>query len=162
MIPMLALRAAMIAALAAVQGLSVVPAGDRTEVVIDVDGQVTVEHFLLPDPPRIVVDITGTDYGLVQQRFTDIDRGGVVALRASQYQPNVVRVVVDLASVVDFEVDQQAGRVRISFPNPAGPFQPWSTGQRVAAAQGEQPPAAQQPAAQQPTPQTAPQPPTQQ
>lgn len=133
MIPMLALRAAMIAALAAVQGLSVVPAGDRTEVVIDVAGQVTVEHFLLPDPPRIVVDITGTDYGLTQQRFADINRGGVVALRASQYQPNVVRVVVDLASSVDFQVEQQEGQVRISFPNVAGPFQPWSTGERVAA-----------------------------
>lgn len=149
MIPMLALRAAMIAALAAVQGLSVVPAGDRTEVVIDVAGQVTVEHFLLPDPPRIVVDITGTDYGLTQQRFADINRGGVVALRASQYQPNVVRVVVDLASTVDFEVDQQAGQVRISFPNPAGPFNAWSTGERVAAGGGAQQPGAQRPEAQQ-------------
>jgi type IV pilus assembly protein PilQ len=160
MIPMLALRAAMIAALAAVQGLSVVPAGDRTEVVIDVAGQVTVEHFLLPDPPRIVVDITGTDYGLTQQRFADINRGGVVALRASQYQPNVVRVVVDLASSVDFQVDQQAGEVRISFPNAAGPFQPWSTGERVAsgaAGQQAQPPAAQEApdAVQQPMPQAA-------
>lgn len=152
MIPMLALRAAMIAALAAVQGLSVVPAGDRTEVVIDVAGQVTVEHFLLPDPPRIVVDITGTDYGLTQQRFADINRGGVVALRASQYQPNVVRVVVDLASSVDFQVAQDQGTVRISFPNPAGPFQPWSTGERVASNAAPQPPPAQQPEAQQATP----------
>ncbi|MEJ2678155.1 MAG: AMIN domain-containing protein [Gemmatimonadota bacterium] len=134
MIPMLALRAAMVAALAAVQGLSVVSAGNRTEVVIDVPGQVTVEHFLLPDPPRIVLDITGTDYGLTQQRFAAINRGGVVALRASQYQPNVVRVVVDLASSADsVQVQQQGGQVRISFPNPDGPFQAWSTGERVTA-----------------------------
>lgn len=134
MIPMLAVRAASLAAYLAVQGLSVVPVGDRTEVVIDVEGRVTVDHFMLNDPPRIVVDITGSRYQLAEQRFQDINRGGVLALRASQYQPNVVRVVVDLATAVEFTVEQTAGQIRVSFVNPAGPFEPWSAGGAVAAA----------------------------
>ncbi len=133
MIPMLAVRAASLAAFLAVQGLSVVPVGDRTEVVIDVEGRVTVEHFPLTDPPRIVVDITGARYQLAQQRFQDINRGGVLALRASQYQPNVVRVVVDLASSVEFQVEERPGEVRVSFVNPAGPFEPWSATSTLAA-----------------------------
>ena len=38
MIPIMALRATLLAALAAVQGLSIVSAGDRTNVLIETDG----------------------------------------------------------------------------------------------------------------------------
>ncbi|MFN2316088.1 MAG: AMIN domain-containing protein [Gemmatimonadales bacterium] len=122
------LRALLMAALAGVQGLSVVSAGDRTYVLIDTDAEVTYEHQMLTSPPRIVVDISGADFALPQNRFLDINRGGVLALRSSQYQPGVVRVVVDLAEAAEYEIDQDRGVVRISFINPAGPFQAWTSG----------------------------------
>ncbi|MBW3552781.1 MAG: hypothetical protein KY466_04675, partial [Gemmatimonadetes bacterium] len=38
-----------------------------------------------------------------------------------------VRVVIDLAESVQYEVEQAGGIIRISFPNPAGPFDAWSS-----------------------------------
>jgi type IV pilus assembly protein PilQ len=128
MIPIMALRALLLAGLAAVQGLSVVSQGDRTNVLIETEGSVTFEHQMLSSPPRIVVDISGSEFQLPQQRFLDINRGGVLALRSSQYQEGVVRVVVDLAEAVDYQIDQSAGVIRVSFPNPSGSFEPWSSG----------------------------------
>ena len=43
----------------AVISLSVVPTSGRAQVVIGVDGDVTVKDFVLRGPDRIVVDITG-------------------------------------------------------------------------------------------------------
>lgn len=127
MITIMMLRALLVAALAGVQGLSVVSAGDRTHVLIETDGEVTVEHQMLTSPPRIVVDLAGADFELPQRRFLDINRGGVLALRSSQFQPGVVRVVVDLAQSVDYQVEQEQGLVRISFANPEGPFAEWTS-----------------------------------
>ena len=139
MIPIMTLRAVLLAALAGVQGLSVVSAGDRTNVVIEADGQVTFEHQMLTSPPRIVVDVSGSEFQLPQRRFLDINRGGVLALRSSQYRTGVVRVVVDLAEAVDYEIEESGGRIRISFPNPTGAFEAWTTGEaRMAALQVSQ------------------------
>ncbi|MFO7893966.1 MAG: AMIN domain-containing protein, partial [Longimicrobiales bacterium] len=128
MISIMALRAVLLAALAAVQGLSVVSAGDRTHVLIETDAAVTFEHQMLSSPPRIVVDISSSEFQLPQRRFLDINRGGVLALRSSQYQQGIVRVVVDLAEAADYEIEQSDGAIRISFPNPSGSFQAWSSG----------------------------------
>ena len=57
MMPIVSFWAAVLTALSSVTGLSVVPAGDRTEVVIAVDGPVSVEHFALRDTDRLVVDV---------------------------------------------------------------------------------------------------------
>lgn len=127
MIPILTLPALLVAASAGVQALSVVPAGDRTAVLIEVEGQVTYRHEMLTSPPRIVVDISGAEFQLPQGRFLDINRGGVLALRSSQFEPGVVRVVIDLAEAVQYEVEQAGGMIRVSFPNPAGPFEAWSS-----------------------------------
>lgn len=128
MIPIMMLRTLLLAALAGVQALSVVSEGDRTKVLIETDGPVTVEHQMLTSPARIVVDLHGAEFSLPRSRFLDIDRGGVLALRSSQFQPGVTRVVVDLAEDVDYLIEEDQQGVRISFANPAGPFQPWSSG----------------------------------
>ena len=128
MIPIMALRAVLLAALAGVQGLSVVSAGDRTNVVIEADAIVSYEHQMLASPPRIVVDVSSSEFQLPQRRFLDINRGGVLALRSSQYQADVVRVVVDLVEAVDYDIEEADGVIRISFRNPSGPFEAWSTG----------------------------------
>lgn len=133
MIPIMALRAVTLAALAGVQGLSVVSAGDRTHVLIEADARVSYEHQMLSNPPRIVVDIAGAEFDLPRRQFTGINRGGVLALRSSQFQPGVVRVVVDLAQAVEYEVEQSNGLIRVSFPNPSGAFESWSSGEPVSA-----------------------------
>ncbi len=111
---------------AGITSLSVAPASDRTEVLIQVDGNVTVKNFALANPHRVVLDITGAKQGLNLQ-FSDIRRGGVVGLRVSQYQRDVVRIVVDVTRKVDYQVEQNGDQISITFPNPEGEFEAWSS-----------------------------------
>jgi type IV pilus assembly protein PilQ len=125
MISILALRALLFATLASVQGVAVVSSGDQTQVIIEVDGQVSYQHSMITGPPRIVVDVASADYRLPRQRFLDINRGGVLGIRSSQFQPGVVRVVIDLADIAEYRVQNTDGAITVSFPNRAGTFEPW-------------------------------------
>jgi type IV pilus assembly protein PilQ len=111
---------------AGITSLSVAPASDRTEVRIHVDGNVSVKNFALTNPNRVVLDITGAKQGLSLE-FSDIRRGGVAGLRVSQYQRDVVRVVVDLTQKVNYRVDQDGDEISVSFPNPGGEFEAWES-----------------------------------
>lgn len=134
MTPILALWVALLADPTSVKGVSVVPAEGRTEVVIEFDGAVRVTDFRLRDPERLVIDVTGARQTLPRATFSDIQRGGVRALRVSQYQPEVVRLVLDLREPVEYSLDNNDGVVRVSFPNRQGPFTPWRTGEPGSAA----------------------------
>jgi type IV pilus assembly protein PilQ len=121
---------------AGVTSLSVAPAANRTEVVIRVDGAVSVKDFALSNPHRVVLDISGAKQGSALD-FSGIKRGGVGGLRVSQYQRGVVRVVIDLDQRVAHKVEQDGDLIRVSFPNPAGEFETWTSEltQRVAKAE---------------------------
>jgi type IV pilus assembly protein PilQ len=135
MISILALRALVFASMVAVQGVAVVSTGDQTEVIIEVDGHASYQHSLLGSPPRIVVDISSASLRLPQNRYPDINRGGVRSIRSSQFQPGVVRVVVDLAEETNYRVSQADGRIVVSFANRAGSFEAWSSSGRLASAE---------------------------
>ena len=128
MIPLFPLFAAVLSLLTSVNGLGLISANGRTDLVIRVDGQVTVKDYRLGDPERLVIDVFGARKVVTGDRFDRIDRGGVKAISISQFQPEVVRVVVDLAGRVQYVVDRRTGEVHVSFPNPGGDFQPWSVG----------------------------------
>ncbi len=128
MIPLFPLFAAVLSLLTSVNGLGLSSANGRTDLVIRVDGQVTVKDYRLGDPERLVIDVFGARKAVTGDRFDRIDRGGIKAIRISQFQPEVVRVVVDLAGRVQYVVDRRTGEVHVSFPNPGGDFQPWSVG----------------------------------
>jgi type IV pilus assembly protein PilQ len=140
MISILALRALLFATVVAVQGIAVVSSGDQTQVIIEVDGQVSYQHSMLTNPPRIVVDVSSADFQLPQQRFLDINRGGVLGIRSSQFQPGVVRVVIDLADATDYRVESATGAIIVSFRNPAGGFEPWRSSSAVGGAPAAAPP----------------------
>lgn len=149
MIPLIALWAAVAIAPVSVRGVSVVPIADRTEIVVAVDGTVTWSDFQLRDPARLVIDISGARHQLPQERFPGIDRGGVVSLQVSQYQPDVVRLVVELDTAVAYHIEQGNGELRISFANRAGTFQGWHAGYQAppAATAAATPPATRRAAA---------------
>lgn len=140
MIPIIALALAALSPSSDVTGVSVSPAADRTEVVVRVDGAVDVRDFLLDDPARIVVDLTGM--GNVAPTRHTVGRGGVRSVRIAPFQPGVVRVVIDLEAAADYAVEHVDGHVRVSFPNAWGPFESWSAGGSPARA--EEPTAAPQ------------------
>jgi type IV pilus assembly protein PilQ len=126
MIALIALSLAVLPPAAAVTGLSVVPVADRTEVVIEVDGEVSAKDFLLTDPSRVVLDLSGMGpVNLLQRR---VERGGVQMLRMAPFGPGTVRVVIDLTQPVEYRVERTGNSIRVSFPNPAGAFEPWTSG----------------------------------
>lgn len=121
--------AARVLADGAVLSLSVVPATGRAQVVIGVDGDVTVQDFTLHNPDKIVVDVTGATLGLPSgDNYDHVVRGGILNVRYSQFKRNVVRIVVDLDAPREYTVQQVGGEIRISLAGTAPQFAAWRTG----------------------------------
>ena len=108
-----------------VTGVSVVPNLNRTEIFVSVDGTVSYRAFSLARPARIVVDLFNARHALPREDFLDINRGGVLSVRTSQYTEDIVRVVIDLEATTEYTIEETSGAVRISLDNPAGDFDPW-------------------------------------
>jgi type IV pilus assembly protein PilQ len=110
-----------------VTGVSVVSAPGRAEVVIAISGAVQLKDFILKDPARLVIDLTGTTLDSRALGLYDgVNRGGVLNVRTGQYSTQVVRVVVELDAVKDYTIDQTANEIRISF-GAERPFLAWSS-----------------------------------
>jgi len=110
-----------------VTGVSVVPNLNRTEILVSVDGSVSYRAFSLAEPARIVVDLLNARHALSQEDFLDINRGGVLSVRTSQYAEDIVRVVVDLEAISEYTIEESSGAIRISLNNSAGDFDPWES-----------------------------------
>ncbi|MBD8533128.1 MULTISPECIES: N-acetylmuramoyl-L-alanine amidase [unclassified Massilia] len=83
------------------------PAEDYTRVTLENDTDLKAEHFLVPDPPRLVVDIDGlalndTLKGLVAK--IESNDPYIKQVRVGQNRPNVVRLVFDLKEAVKPQV----------------------------------------------------------
>src|SRR5690606_14835111 len=129
MIPIIALALAPFAPLAPdayLTGIAIMPAGDRTEIVVEVQGEVNVTDFVLESPARLVLDFSGI--GTVSSVHGSVERGGIRAVRVAQFSPTVARVVIDLDAPVEYRVNRGEGHVRVSFPNPGSEFEPWTAG----------------------------------
>ena len=110
-----------------VTGVSVVPSLDRTVVLVAVDGSVSYRSFSMEAPARIVVDLLNARHALSQDDFLNIDRGGVLSVRTSQYSEDIVRIVVDLQGMTEYTIVKSAGVLRISLDNTGGNFAPWES-----------------------------------
>jgi type IV pilus assembly protein PilQ len=112
-----------------VTALSVLPNLARTEILIEVDGKVEHRAFQMEGPNRIIVDLMNAQHQLPQYDYPAIDRGGVRAIRTSQYSEDIVRVEIELDGKVGYTVEQYDNYVRISLENPRGSeqFDPWET-----------------------------------
>lgn len=109
-----------------VTDLSIVPSDGRTEIVVEVDGQVDYRDFTMEGPDRIVLDLEGARKGLPAERFDDLHMGGVVAITARQHGDETVRVTFELEEALGYSVLADEGFVRISLENPGGGFEPWT------------------------------------
>ena len=110
-----------------VTGVSIVPNLDRTEILISVDGSVSYRAFSMEAPARIVVDLLNARHALPREDFLDIERGGVLSVRTSQYSEDIVRIVVDLQGMTEYIVRQSNGAVRISLFDTGGDFPAWES-----------------------------------
>lgn len=114
---------------AVVQAIQIQPAGETTQIVIDVPGgTTTTRDYMLQAPARLVIDVVGARHGLPTENYPGIGRGGIVGVRTSQYEAETVRLVFDLTEQVSYEIQQRPGSIRVVFQNPVGPFAAWSSG----------------------------------
>ena len=110
-----------------VRGVSVLPAAGKVEIVIDLQGAALVQDFTLSNPARLVIDLQGTRLTAPVALYDGQNRGGVRNVRYAQFKPDVVRVVIDLDALKDYQVERAAGQVRVRIGTERTGFAAWSS-----------------------------------
>jgi type IV pilus assembly protein PilQ len=110
-----------------VRAVSVRPAAGQVEVVIDLQGAVLVRDFTLNGPARLVLDLVGARLTGPATLYDGQNRGGIRNVRYAQFKPDVVRVVIDLDVLKDYQVHRGAGQVRVSIGSERTAFATWSS-----------------------------------
>jgi type IV pilus assembly protein PilQ len=114
-----------------VKAVSVLPAARSVEVVIDLQGAVEVQDFTLAGPARLVIDLQGARLAAPAVLYDGQNRGGIKNIRYAQFRPGVVRVVIDLDVLKDYQIERRAGQVRVKIGSERTAFAAWSS-QRAA------------------------------
>jgi len=135
----------------AVRSVSVVPAAGRAEIVIGVDASVQVDDFALEAPYRVVVDLKGAVLSMAP-RYDRQARGGVTNVRAAQFNPGTVRVVIELDAAHSYEVVRGNGEVRVTVDGGASNFSAWHSSPELASRYAGASPGADVPAVRAPAP----------
>ncbi len=116
----------------AIRAVSVVPSAGRAEIVIGVDPSVDVDDFALEAPYRVVVDLKGAVLGMAP-RYDRVARGGVTNVRAAQFKPTVVRVVIELDAAHSYDIVRKDGEVHIVVAGGTTNFAAWHSSPDLAA-----------------------------
>lgn len=87
----------------------------RVEVRIAGDGELKYKAFQLTNPARLVIDLDGVKASVAKNNVT-VDDAVVKRVRVAQFQPNVARVVVDLAEKAQYEIQPAGDALRVTFP----------------------------------------------
>ena len=110
-----------------VTAISVLPSLGSVVVVVDVQGAVNVKDFTLSNPARLVVDVEGARLKIPGVLYDGAIRGGIVHIRYAQFRPDVVRIVLELESLRDYQLEYVDDTIRIVF-NTDHQFVAWSSG----------------------------------
>ena len=84
---------------ATIVAVRVWPADDYTRVTIESDAALSVKHFLIDNPSRLVIDIDGLELSPQLRELVGKVRSDdpyIAGVRVGQNQPRVVRLVIDL------------------------------------------------------------------
>ena len=125
---------------------------EESGVVVDVDasGPVAYQVKTLSNPTRLVIDLSEAILQARQRQFAvDNPTAAVIGVRVAQFknQPPVTRLVVDLLSLVPYEVNQTPAGLRITL-QPSGSA-PKKSAQRLSSTRPA-PPASVKPETQEP------------
>jgi N-acetylmuramoyl-L-alanine amidase len=88
---------------AAIVAVRVWPAQDYSRVTIESDQALVARQFITDNPPRLVVDIDGLELSPALRELVGKVRADdpyIAGVRVGQYQPRVVRLVLDLKQAV--------------------------------------------------------------
>ena len=114
--------------------VAITPTALGTSVLIAVDGDVEYRDFTMEGPHRLVVDLMGSRHALPRDEFTSINRGGIRAVRSSQYSDDIVRVVFELDRDMGYSTVATERGVEITLDVAGGSFEPWSSAGTVSSA----------------------------
>ena len=89
--------------------------GGQVEVRIAADGELKYKAFRLEGPSRLVIDLEGVKSAVAKNNLA-VDDDVVRRVRVAQFQPNVARVVVDLARKTEYEIHPAGDALRVVFP----------------------------------------------
>ncbi len=117
-----------------VKAVSVLPAAGSVEVVIDLRGAVDIQDFTLANPARLVVDLQGARLVAPAVLYDGANRGGIKNIRYAQFRPGVVRVVIDLDALKDYQIERRDGQVRVKISSERTAFEAWSSQSAASAA----------------------------
>jgi N-acetylmuramoyl-L-alanine amidase len=95
------------ASAAQIMAVRVWPADDYTRVTLENDGDLKANHFMVADPPRLVVDIDGLALNeTLKSLVAKVESNDpyIKQVRVAQNRPNVVRLVFDLKEDVKPQV----------------------------------------------------------
>ncbi len=109
-----------------VTAVSVLPGPGRAHVIIDVRGSVSVQDFTLDNPPRLVIDVLGATLNVPHEQYDGSNRGGILNIRYSQFRPDVVRLVLELESLKDYQVEYADDAIRVTIGADRS-FSAWSS-----------------------------------
>jgi N-acetylmuramoyl-L-alanine amidase len=104
---LLSVVAPMSASAAQIMAVRVWPADEYTRVTLENDGELKTTHFMVPDPPRMVVDIEGLALNdTLKSLVAKVESNDpyIKQVRVGQNRPNVVRLVFDLKEEVKPQV----------------------------------------------------------
>ena len=129
-----------------VRAVSVAPASGRVDVVIGLQGAVEVQDFTLDAPARLVIDLLGARLTAPAALYDGQNRGGVRNIRYAQFRPGVVRVVIELDALADYQIQRSDGQVRVEIGTERTAFGAWSSNNTPRLAAAPAAPAASEPA----------------
>jgi type IV pilus assembly protein PilQ len=100
-------------------------------VFVAVRGQTKVMDFTLTGPERIVMDISPARLGQVPAYDRNV-RGGITNIRFTQYEQNVVRVVLDLDRKRDYQIATDSNGIRLVLEADSSRFDEWNSASTAA------------------------------
>ncbi|MEQ1691048.1 MAG: AMIN domain-containing protein, partial [Gemmatimonas sp.] len=110
-----------------VSRISVGPGTGGAEIAITIDSNVTVRHFSLEGPARLVVDLGGASLAVRGATYDGQARGAIRNVRLSQYRSDTVRMVIDLDATRQYTVDRTGNQILVSVSGPAVAVARWET-----------------------------------
>lgn len=82
-------------------------------VIVDADGAAQYKDFTLPDPPRIIVDVTGVRSS-VGNKTLPVATQAIDRVRVGQPSSNVLRIVLDAKKTVPYRVTREGASLVIA------------------------------------------------
>jgi capsular exopolysaccharide synthesis family protein len=119
--------------------IQVIRIGGQVQLSVSGNGQLVPEVQRLNEPERLVLDFPGTQLRAISKVLaTDVKP--VLAVRSSQYKPDLARVVIDLVSPASYDISKQESMIELTFSSPFLPALSTSSGLGVVNPNFEQTP----------------------